>query len=154
MPASDARERLAAEQAGLVRALVGGAETPAGFDEEQVQLAARSLVNKRLREVARAWPALAKCLGENFRKRFTTFAESNPPPADGGPLVDGRAFVATLLASELDDDARLELIRVDLHCRWLPLRIGWLPGARRLVMGVRLPWLGVQVVSVRLGKGT
>jgi hypothetical protein len=153
MPLSDARERLAADQAELVRSLVGGAEAPPGFDAEQVSLAARSLVNKRLREVARDWPALAKCLGETFRARFTTFAEGNPPPADGGPMADGRAFAATLKASELDDEARLELMRVDLHQGWLPVRLRWLRGARRVVVGVRLPWLGVRVVSVQLGRG-
>jgi hypothetical protein len=150
MSASDARARLAVDQAGLVRALVAGAETPPGFNEEQVRLAARSLVNKRLREVARAWPALAQCLGESFRERFTTFAERNPPPAEGGPVADGRAFVVTVPASELDDDARLEWMQVDLQCRRLPVRMRWLPGAGRLVLGVRLPWLGVRVVAVRL----
>jgi hypothetical protein len=153
MSASDARERLAAEQAGLVQALVAGAAVPAGFDEERVRLAARSLINKRLREVALAWPALARCLGETYRPRFTAFAEKHPPTAEGGPLADGQAFAATLPAGELDDEARLELMRVDLYRRWLPVRVRWLPRARRLVLGVRLPWLGVHLVSARLRQG-
>jgi hypothetical protein len=150
MSVSNARERLEAEQAGLVQALVAGGSVPAGFDEERVRLTARSLINKRLRDVASVWPALVRCLGESFRERFATFAERNPPPAAGGPLADGRAFAATLPASELDDDARLELMLVDLRRRRLPVRMRWLPGARRLVAGVRLPWVGVRVVSMRV----
>ncbi len=92
-------------------------------------------------------------MGKRFRSRFTTFAESNPPPSDGGPLEDGRVFAATLPASELDDDTRLVLLRADLHRRSLPVRLRWLPRTGRLVMGMRLPWLGVRVVSVRLRKG-
>jgi hypothetical protein len=149
MSVSDARERLAAEQAGLVQALVAGASVPAGFDEQRVRLAARSLINKRLREVASVWPALARCLGESFRARFTAFAERNPPPTEGGPVADGRAFAATLPAGELDDEARLETMLVDLRRRWRPVRIRWLPRARRLVLGARLPWFGVHMVSLR-----
>ena len=150
MSVSDARERLAAEQAGLVQALVAGAAVPQGFDEEQVRLAARSLINKRLREVALTWPALARCLGKTFQSRFTTFAESNPPPVDGGPLADGRTFAATVSVSDLDDEARLGLMQVDLRHRRLPVRARWLPGARRVVIGVRLPRLGVRVMPVRV----
>ncbi len=150
MSLSDDRERLAADQAELVRALVAGAPVPAGFDADQVCLAARSLVNKRLREVALAWPALARCLGQSYRERFGAFARGHPPPAQGGPLADGRAFAATLASSELDDDARLELMLVDLHRGRLPVRTRWLPRARRLILGVRLPWRGVRVVSVQI----
>ncbi len=35
MSPPDARARLAADQAELMRALVAGAETPAGFDEQR-----------------------------------------------------------------------------------------------------------------------
>jgi hypothetical protein len=53
----------------------------------------------------------------------------------------------------LDDDARLELLWADLHRRRLPLRLRWLSQSRRLVLGMRLPWLGVRVVAVRVRKG-
>ena len=145
----DARTRLAAEQTALLRALVGGDEPPAGFDNERVRLTARSLINKRLREVARAWPALSHCLGDQFNSRFTLFAGTHPPPAEGGPLADGRAFARTLAASEMDAESGMELLRVDLYQRWLPARLRWLPRVGRIV-GVRLPWLGVCVSTVRI----
>ena len=70
MSLSEARERLAARQLELVQALVGGGggggAVPAGFDEQRIRQAARSLVNKRLREVALAWPELTGCLGDRF----------------------------------------------------------------------------------------
>jgi hypothetical protein len=153
MSTPEARAYLAVEQARLVHALVGGGELPAGFDEARIRLAARSLINKRLREVARAWPALVGCLSESFTSRFALYAERNPPPAEGGPLADGRAFVATMPAAELDDDARMELLLVDLHQRRLPMRTCWLPRAGRLVLAVRLPWLGVRMLSLRLRRG-
>ena len=53
------RERLADEQAALVRALVGGGPVPGGFDAGRVAATSAALVRKRAREVARAWPVLA-----------------------------------------------------------------------------------------------
>jgi hypothetical protein len=141
---------LAEQQAQLVRALVRQGETPPGFDQERLRLAARSLVNKRLREVGRAWPALARCLGDGFMDRFRRFAEVHPPPAEGGPLVDGWAFARTVPETELDDEARLELFFVERYRSRLPVKVRWLSQGGRLVLGVRLPWLGVQVVTVRL----
>jgi hypothetical protein len=150
MSLSEARQRLSAEQAELVHALVGGGETPAGFDAERLRLAARSLINKRIRETALVWPALARCLGESYSERFALYAAKNPPPPRGGPLADGRAFAATLPAGELDDESRMELMLADLYRRRLPVRVRWLPGSGRLLLGVRLPWLGMRVVGLRL----
>jgi hypothetical protein len=150
MSASDARSRLAEQQADLVRALVGGGEPPAGFDAERLRLAARSLVNKRLREVERAWPALARCLGERWPEQFTAFARITPPPAEGGPLADGLAFARTLPQGDLDDEARAERFFAQLHRARLPLRMVWLPRTGRLVLGVRLPWLAVRMLGLRL----
>jgi hypothetical protein len=157
---TEERARLAEAQAELVRALVAGGPAPAGFDAARLALAARSLANKRRQETAHAWPALARCLGDDFAERFSAFARE-PLPARGGPLADGRAFAATLPARLLDDDARLEVLAVDLRQRRArdglvarrgpALRWAWLPRARRLVLGVRLPGLGVRLLAVPVG---
>jgi hypothetical protein len=156
----EARARLAAAQGELVRALVGQGEAPAGFDEARLALAARSLVGKRLREVARAWPALCRCLGERWAERFRDWAAHTPPPGEGGPLADGAAFLRAVPPGELDDKARLEALMVSLHWwrtrrglrrrRGFVLKSAWLPGQRRLVVGVRLPWLGARLTSIRV----
>jgi hypothetical protein len=155
MPSSDARARLAAEQARLVRALAGDGEPPDGFDAGRLRAAAAALAHKRARAAARAWPALARALGEGFEARFADFAARTPLPEKGGPLADGRAFAAELAArGELPDEGRLEALAVDLRHRRTAaglrprrgavLKVAWLRGARRLVLGVRLPWLGVR----------
>ncbi len=155
---TEERARLAAAQAELVRALVADGPAPAGFDAARLALAARSLANKRRQEAAHAWPALARCLGDDFAERFSAFARATALPARGGPLADGRAFAATLPARLLDDEARLEVLTTDLPHRrardgLVPrrgpaLRWAWLPGARRLVLGVRLPGLGVRLLAL------
>jgi hypothetical protein len=155
MSLPDARARLAQQQAALVRALVAQGEPPAGFAEDRVRLAARSLVNKRLREVARAWPALVEALGDRFGPRFTAFAQSTPPPGDGGPMADGRAFLPTLSADELTDDLRLAAVWADLgRSRWPSVRLAWLRGSGRLAVGARLPWLGLRVTTLPLPRVT
>jgi hypothetical protein len=133
-----ARQRLAEAQEELVRALVLGGPVPEGFDRQRVARCARSLVGKRRREVARAWPALATCLGDGYRPQFEAFAKEVPPPSEGGPAADGRAFARTVPWARLDDAARLALLAYDAAH-------GWLPGACWLSGGVALalPGLGV-----------
>src|SRR4051812_44039586 len=109
------RARLAAAQTRLVEALVGQGEAPPGFDATRLELASRSLLNKRLRETARAWPAVARCLGDRYPERFTDHARRTPPPAEGGALADGWAFVRSIPAGELDDEARREIFLTGLH---------------------------------------
>jgi hypothetical protein len=148
MSGPEARERLGQQQAALVRALTGRGEAPPGFVEGQVETAARSLASKRRQEVARAWPALAACLGEKFVERFDRFAAETPLPAEGGPLADGRALARALRAEELSDEARAEVFWVDLRWRSVPaglvprrvvvMRAVWLRQKRRLLLGMRL----------------
>ena len=103
------RERLAAEQAALVRALVGGGPVPGGFDPGRVRATAAALARKRAREVARAWPALAAELGGEFTARFLADAARRPPPARGGALADGLAFADALARrGRLPPGARVE----------------------------------------------
>jgi hypothetical protein len=150
MPA-DARRRLGAAQEALVRALMERSAAPEGFDPEDVEAAARALVSKRRQAVARAWPPVARALGERFAARFDAFARTTPLPTKGGPLADGWAFVQALARDEALPGPVLEhLLAVDLRFRsedgGLVPRVGpsWvsgrLPGSRRLRLGLR--WTG------------
>jgi hypothetical protein len=148
MSLREARARLGEQQTALVRALVGGGEPPAGFDAERLRLAASSLINKRIREVSRAWPALARALGKGFAARFRAFALTHPPPQAGGPLMDGLAFATRLAPGELDDSVRLEMVRARLagaRFGFASVRLGQ---SRRLVLGVRLPGLGARLIAL------
>src|SRR5262245_61180971 len=105
MPSAELRRRLAEDQARLVQALTGLGEAPAGFDSDRLRAASEALARKRSRAVARAWPALARALGEAFDEKFCAFADHTPLPSVGGALADGRAFVAHLAArGELPDE--------------------------------------------------
>jgi len=141
------RERLAAEQAALVRALVDGGPVPAGFDRDRVRATAAALARKRAREVARAWPALAAELGDDFTARFLADAARRPPPARGGALADGLAFAGALARTRrLSGDARVEALLAAAH---LAATVAGPP--RRLVVIVRAPGLGEHWLSVPLG---
>jgi hypothetical protein len=144
MSLSEARARLADRQAELVQALVAGGAVPAGFDARRVAGAARSLVNKRLREVAQGWPALVECLGDRFAERFRAYGEQGPPP-EGGPAADGERFARSLPPAERSDELELLLLRLALGRRLVGLARARLPRSGRRVVGVRLPGLGVRV---------
>ena len=152
-PSATARARLAAMQAELVAALTGKAATPAGFCAHRIRAAAVSLAVKRRGAVARAWPGLAEELGAHYAERFAAYASLTPLPSSGGPLADGRVFVDWLeRRGERLDGCRLQAMAVDLrHARTAnglvprrgaSLRIARLGNPRRLVVGLRLPWLG------------
>ena len=149
-----ARERLAAEQAALVRALVGGGPAPGGFDPGRVAATSAALARKRAREVARAWPALAAELGEGFTDRFVADAARRPPPAKGGALADGLAFARALARQGgLSPDARVEAMLAAAALSARPVRLAaTLAGPpRRLVVTVRAPGLGERWLTVPLG---
>jgi hypothetical protein len=136
---SGGRERLAAEQAALVRALVAGEPVPEGFDPDRVRATAAALARKRAREVARAWPVLAADLGGAFTDRFVAFAAGRPPPATGGALADGLAFARALARQgRLSDDVRLGATLA-----------GRPP---RLVVLARAPGLGERGFALPLGR--
>jgi hypothetical protein len=147
------RERLAAEQAGLVRALVGGGPVPGGFDPDRVAATAAALARKRAREVARVWPVLAADLGEGFTARFVADAARRPPPARGGTLADGLAFARALARQgRLSPNARVEamLAAARLSARPVRLAVTLAGPPRRLVVTVRAPGLGEHWLSVPL----
>jgi hypothetical protein len=120
---SDARARLAQEQARLVESLTAGGVAPPGFDLDRVAIAARSLVRKRARGVARLWPALAKSLGERFEDHFARYAVSQSQPV-GGYLEDGERFAEWMMCEgALPDAGRREWLARRAMRGW-PIRIG------------------------------
>jgi hypothetical protein len=159
-----AREKMAARQADLVRALVAKGPIPAGFDQDRVKTLARTLVNKRRQALARAWPALVRILGDPYVERFTTFAQDHPIPASGSPLEDGRQFLRWLESQgPLADAARIEALAFDLHFYATPLglrrrrgfgvKMARMREAKVLVIALRLPWLGERWLRLPLGFG-
>jgi hypothetical protein len=147
------RQRLAATQAELVRALVDQGPIPAGFDSGRVRATARSLVNKRRQALARVWPTLVRGVGDRFVERYTTFATEHPLPASASTLADGRAFLAWLDREEpLNDVLRVEAMSFDVRFVDTPqglrrrggfvLKLGKLPESGTRVLAMRLPWLG------------
>ncbi len=161
MASADARTRLAAVQADLMRALTGQAAALPGADAGRLRATADALLKKRRRSLARAWPALVQALGSRFLERFAAFAAKTSLPREGGALADGRAFVRFLAqVGDLPDAGRLEALAVDLRysrCggglaprRGPALRIALLNHPRRLVLAVRLPWLGEKRLSIPL----
>lgn len=159
MSGADPRAELAARQAELVAALAGSGPVPEGFDAARLEAAAAALVSKRRQALARAWPVLARSLGAEFETEFAQFAAATPLPRDGSPFADGWAFARRLLAAgRLADEARLELLTVQLHWRCkgtelarrrgLVLRLARLRQTPRLVVALCLPWLGVYRLSL------
>jgi hypothetical protein len=150
---TEARSLLAARQADLVAALVQRGQSPAGFDAARLEAAAAALLRKRTRGVARAWPGLARSLGDEFSEPFLAYAQECPLPGDGAPLVDGRFFAKWLTSRrQVPDSGRLEVLAFDLRyavskdgivCeRRLALKWTSLHQQRRLVIACRLPWFG------------
>lgn len=72
------RERLAARQAELLKALLAGGDAPAGFDADRLRIEANVLRNKRSRLVAYLRPDLAEALGDRFGALFREYATSSP----------------------------------------------------------------------------
>jgi len=159
----EARERLAIQQAALLRALADRAAPPDGFDPTRLRATADALARKRARGVARTWPALAGALSDRLGPLFAAYAAATRPPRHGGPLADGRAFARALADwGELPEAAHVEVMAVDLrHAprpdglapRRLPsLAVALLRRPHRLVLAARLPRLGERWLAIRLGR--
>ncbi len=159
---SDPRSQLAERQADLLRTLAGQRGPAPGFDQRELEAVAESLRRKRYRAAARAWPALIAALGPEAETAFAEFASHTPLPEHGGPLADGRGFVDFLRPSgRLPEPGRLEAFFVDLHHarragglgprRGVFFKCLFLRRPPRLVVGFRLPWLGVRWFSLHLG---
>jgi hypothetical protein len=147
------RADLARRQAALLAALTGQRPAPAGFDAAHVRAATASLRGKRVRAIARTWPRLASELGPDLDAALERHLRERPTPHPSGALGDGRVLARALAAEgRLPWEARLELMGVELRYRWpadgrrLPRRAGatlaWSRSPARVVLAVRLPWLG------------
>jgi hypothetical protein len=152
------RAAYAARQAQLLESLLRGDEPPRGFVAAQTDAAGSSLRRKRGRAVARAWPALALSLGDEFDARFDAFAADGGVDESAEPLRDGLAFARWLVAggARLADDARVEVLLARAAAR---SRGVWIGSARlrdpypRLLVVARLPFARrVAHLSVRLRR--
>jgi hypothetical protein len=138
----DDRQRLASEQARLVEALGGRASPPDHFDAARVELAARTLLQKRARTIAKTWPGLM----EGVDALFDEYATAHALPA-AGPVADARAFAEYLLRrGTLSDELRVELVTRRAATGW-PLRWIRLRDAKRVIVALRVPRLGVRKLS-------
>lgn len=105
------RERLAAQQAELLGALLGQRQDPPGFDRAQLRVQQQALLHKRRRVVARLRPDLPELLGDRFRSLFERYAAEQPRAAGSKARADAAEFAGWL-------SRRGELCRR----RWLPRR--------------------------------
>jgi hypothetical protein len=90
------RQRLAEQQAALLRALLAGDAVPDGFDATRVAAQAAALLDKRRRVTALLRPDLAKALGDRFRALFDGYALGHPKQAGRSAREDAAAFAAWL----------------------------------------------------------
>ncbi|WP_436496015.1 hypothetical protein [Actinokineospora sp. HUAS TT18] len=72
------RDRLAAAQADLLRALMACGPTPEGFDETAVRVEAEALLAKRRRVIAQLIPETVGDLGDRYRPLFDEYATTHP----------------------------------------------------------------------------
>ena len=146
-----ARAAIARQQRELLTSLRSGI-APKEFDAQQIRLCSRSLIRKRAREAAEAWPAHAAWLGARFEPLFETFASMHAPCAEGGPLADGYQFI---------EDARKEFADAPRSVRveWFMVQLRWdrtMEGLRpRTGLCVRIAWMGWRpVIAFRyVGRG-
>jgi hypothetical protein len=108
------RERLAGQQAELLRALLAGGETPPGFAKDRVRAEVIVLRNKRKRVTAQIRPDLRAALGDRFAELFDGYAMGHPRAVGTRAREDADAFGDWLVQ-------RGELKAVKRR-RWLPGR--------------------------------
>ncbi|AUI57786.1 hypothetical protein [Amycolatopsis sp. BJA-103] len=72
------RERLAGQQAELLKALLAGGDPPAGFDADRLRIEANVLRNKQSRLAVYLRPDLAEALGDRFGALFREYATAHP----------------------------------------------------------------------------
>jgi hypothetical protein len=86
------RERLAAQQASLLQALLAGAPTPAGFDDDRIRVQAHALLSKRSRVTWHMRPDLADELGDRFGPLFADYAAGHPKTVGVRARQDAEQF--------------------------------------------------------------
>ncbi|MGQ0837892.1 hypothetical protein [Actinokineospora sp.] len=86
------RERLAAAQADLLRALLADGQPPPGFDQNALRTEAAALLAKRRRVAAQLAPDLAGELGKRFGPLFDEYARAHPRRDGSRAREDAAAF--------------------------------------------------------------
>ncbi|MFD2418966.1 hypothetical protein [Amycolatopsis pigmentata] len=92
------RERLAARQAELLRALLAGGPPPPGFDSARLAVESTVLRAKRRGIVARLRPDVPAALGESFGPLFDEYAAENPRAEGVRARQDADMFADWLVA--------------------------------------------------------
>ncbi|MFF1692872.1 DUF692 domain-containing protein [Streptomyces sp. NPDC058257] len=97
------RQRLALAQTSLLSALVAGTPAPEGFDRTRLTVQSRALAGKRADVVAKVAPELPEILGEAYRARFLSYAQTRP--MSGGYRRDALDFAERLLLAGQPEDS-------------------------------------------------
>lgn len=87
-----ARERLAAQQARLLRAVLANGDAPPRFDPRHLAIATATLRNKRRRIVGRLRPDLLETVGDRFAELFERYAAEYPKDEHTRARVDADRF--------------------------------------------------------------
>ncbi|WP_020671914.1 hypothetical protein [Amycolatopsis nigrescens] len=91
------RERLAAQQAELLRALLAGGSAPAGFDQDRLRTEVQALRAKRRSVVGYLRPDLPDALGDRYRALFDAYAAGHPRAEGTRARQDADAFAEWLV---------------------------------------------------------
>jgi len=102
---SPERAELARKQASLVRALVGQAPVPAGFDAARVQFYGQSLVEKRIGGVALVWTRLVAAPGKNYAPLFREYAKRFPHPGSCPTTASSRSWASRCARASTGGDS-------------------------------------------------
>lgn len=141
----NAREQAAHAQSQLVTALMADGPLPPGFDPDDCESTARSLLAKRYRLVQLAWPGLIDALGTHATELFAEFAKQSPLPIESQGRRDGYYFARWLPSMHrLPDECRIilmlaELQGIDRKRHGLALRFAWLRERKRPLVGIKVP---------------
>jgi hypothetical protein len=90
------RERLAAAQGELLRALLADGPVPSGFDPERLRVEANALLSKRRRVVAMLETEACSELEDRFVPLFNEYAHAHPREIGTRARQDAQAFVEWL----------------------------------------------------------
>jgi hypothetical protein len=92
MSEPEARQRLAAQQAALLRALLTDADPPPGFDPTLLHVEANALLAKRRQITANLRPDVVAALGDRFVELFNAYARARPRQDGTRARADADAF--------------------------------------------------------------
>ncbi len=76
----------------MLQALLAGAPTPAGFDDDRIRVQAHALLSKRSRVTWHLRPDLADELGDRFGPLFADYAAGHPKTVGVRARQDAEQF--------------------------------------------------------------